>query len=63
LGVICKGIKEFYKKEKETSKVEGKDHRGCQCHYDGEQEEKERNIISNSKQSDHKGIITSRGGC
>jgi hypothetical protein len=63
LGAICKGIREFYRREEETSKGKGKDHCGCQCHYDGEQEEKERNIINNSKQNDHKGIITSRRGC
>jgi hypothetical protein len=46
----------------ETLEVEGENHCACQCYNAGEQEEKERNIISNFKQSDHKGIITSRGG-
>jgi hypothetical protein len=46
----------------ESLEVEGENHCGCQCHNLGKQEEKERNIINNPKQSDHIGIITSRGG-
>ncbi len=46
----------------ETLEAEEKNHCGCQCHNVGKQEEKEKNIISNSKQSDHKGIVISRGG-
>jgi hypothetical protein len=53
-------MRKSYKKE-ETLEMEGKNHCGCQCHNVGKHEKKDRSIISNPKQSDHKSIITSMG--